>query len=111
MNGFARYLAIVLLAVFAVGTVAHAAAVPANCVSISLTGDANSGLCPQGCPGGSDNFTTCDQNCVLPLLAISTDPIWVLEVFAPIFAVAPEADLSGRSKLPDPYPPKPIILI
>lgn len=60
--------------------------------------------------GGSDNPMHCQPTCIAPVLAVLPQDFAVTVVPAlqqP--QVLPDPLLSGRSSLPDPYPPRPTI--
>lgn len=102
---------ILILAVFAAGSVVHAA----NATSMNMqmafaaidSGDM--GDC-QDCPDGRDDMQACDNVCVSPSLAVvpSGQPD-LPEAGTTTESPVPHS-VTGRSGLPDPYPPRSITL-
>lgn len=106
-----RILAILMLAVFAAGSVVHAATAASMNMKMALAAidSGDMGDC-QDCPGGSDDMKSCDNVCVSPLLAVvpSGQP-GLPEAETATESLAPHSG-AGRTGLPDPYPPRSIIL-
>jgi hypothetical protein len=111
MRKLARMFAIVLLAVFAAGTVANAAGATSMSLKMSAIAmaDGTMGDC-QDCPSDNSNSLACDQACVVPLVAIA--PVTRIDLPAAQTEVAVSAvkESTGRTGPPLPYPPRTIIL-
>ncbi|WEX90261.1 hypothetical protein PZN02_005633 [Sinorhizobium garamanticum] len=112
MDRLARIVAIVLLVVFATGTVAHAA----NATSMSFTmspaamADGDMGDC-DGCPPGDDGKTSlCAQFCLATFIAVPTAAELELPVLAVDLATLPAEEITGRTGPPDLPPPRTIVL-
>jgi hypothetical protein len=104
-----RIFAIVLLAVFAAGTVVHAANVTSMSLARSPTAmaDGDMGDC-DGCPPGDDGKASlCGQICLAPFAVISAAAVAVM---AADVAASPAEEITGRAGLPDPPPPRTIVL-
>lgn len=112
MSKLVRTLVIVLLAVFAVGTVVHAASATSMAVKMALadTNGGNMGDCPD-CSGDEGRVPLCDQVCVTPFVAMPVGTAPALPVFAYNFAITSLGDSASLSGPPDPYPPRIDILI
>jgi len=106
-----RILTILILAVFAAGSVVHAANAASMNIKMALAAidGANMGDC-QDCPDGGDNIQPCDNVCVFPILAVVPSGQFDL----PGAETAPESlvhhSVAGRTGPPDPYPPRSIML-
>ena len=85
MKRYARILTILMLAVFAAG----------NC---------------QDCPDGSNELQPCDYVCVSPVLAILPSGESGLPAAVTITEKPVDLSMSGRTGLPNPYPPRSTIL-
>ena len=112
MSKLARILVIVLLAAFAVGTVAHAASATSMALKMSLA-DTNGGNmedCP-GCSGDEGTVPVCDQVCVTPFVAVPAGAALTLPLFPYHHVDLPLRDSTSLSGPPDPYPPRTNILI
>ncbi|WP_372071403.1 hypothetical protein P7L75_23140 [Tistrella mobilis] len=111
MKRFTRILALTLLAVFAAGTVAHAAGATTMAVKMALAaaGAMDMGDC-EGCGSGGDDGksgATCDIICISPFAGtLNVEGSFLLPI-----ATAPSAfgryDFVGCTGPPDPYPPRP----
>jgi len=112
MSKLARILVIILLAAFAVGTVAHAASATSMAVKMSLTdtNGGNMGDCPD-CSGDEGRVPLCDQVCVTPFVAVPADAALTLPLFPYNHVNLPFSDSTSLSGPPDPYPPRTNILI
>lgn len=114
MKLFARIITFVLLAALATGTFVHAASATAMTVKMALAGAGGMDMigCEDCGSGGNDSDlgTSCDIVCVTPLMAtVCAGKILLPPVVAP--AVADGAyDVVGRNELPDPDPPRTLIL-
>lgn len=114
MKGLAHFLAAVLVALFAAGSVVHTvgAAVTDLKMAVAAADGMNMPDC-EGCGtgGGDDPASICDIPCITPALA-------ALDVAAAIprpISVAAQSvptdhSLTGRTGPPDPYPPRPLVL-
>jgi hypothetical protein len=112
MDGVVRIFAIVLLAVFAAGTVAHAANVTSMSLAMSpaAMADGDMGDC-DGCPPGDDGKASlCGQICLAPFAAIPTAAGFEVAVMAADVAAKPAEEMTGRTGLPAPPPPRTIVL-
>ncbi|PSH64283.1 hypothetical protein CU102_22480 [Phyllobacterium brassicacearum] len=112
MNRLARIFAIVLLAVFAAGTVADAANVTSMSLAMSpaAMADGDMGDC-DGCPPGNEGKASrCGQICLAPFAAIPAAAGFELAVMAADVAASPAEEITGSSGLPDPPPPRTIVL-
>jgi hypothetical protein len=112
MDRLARILAVVLLAVFAAGTIAHGAS--ATSMSLAMSHDAmaggDMGDC-DGCPPGDDGKASlCGQVCLAPFAAIPAAVSIELPLVAAEMAASPLQEMVGRTGPPDPSPPRTIIL-
>jgi len=112
MSKLVRTLVIVLLTVFAVGTVVHAASATSMAVKMALadTDGGNMGDCPD-CSGDKDAVPVCDQVCVTPFVAMPVGSALALPAFTYSFAITSLGDSVSLSGPPDPYPPRTDILI
>jgi hypothetical protein len=113
MDRLARIFAIVLLAVFAAGTVAHAANVTSMSLAMSPTAmaDGDMGDC-DGCPPGDDGKASlCGQICLAPFAAILVAAGLELPVMTADIAASPAEEIAGRTGPPDPAPPRTIVLL
>jgi hypothetical protein len=102
---------ILVLTVFAVGSVVHAANATSMNMQMALTAidSGDMGDC-QDCPDGRDDMQACDNVCVSPILAVvpSGQPD-LPEAETTTESPVPHS-VTGRSGLPDPYPPRSITL-
>jgi len=106
-----RILLILLLAVFSAGSVLHAAnAASMNAkMTIAAIGSGDMGDC-QDCPDGGDDMQPCGNVCVFPILAVvPVDQAGLPEVETTIESLVSHS-VSGRTGLPEPYPPRSIAL-
>jgi hypothetical protein len=111
MDRLARILAIVLLAAFALGTVAHAARTTRMTLAMSVPAmaDADMGDC-EGCPDDDGNISTCGQACLAPFVAIAATAGVELPFVAASIAGSVLKAPDGHVKSPDPSPPRSIFL-
>lgn len=111
MNNLVRLSAIVLLAVFTMGTVAHAANATMMSVAMSpvAMADADMGDC-DGCPPGDDKASLCVDLCLAPFVAILATGEFRLPCIAPHLPASPLDEIDGCAGTPDPSPPRTIIL-
>jgi hypothetical protein len=112
MDRLSRVLAIVLLAVFAAGTIAHAANVTAMALAMSPAamtgGDMNDcDACP---PRDDGKAQICGAACLVPFAAIPAAVGIELASVAAEIAALPLQELVGHTGPPDPSPPRTIIL-
>ncbi|MCA1404297.1 hypothetical protein I6F26_16545 [Ensifer sp. IC3342] len=112
MDRLVRIFAIVLLAVFAMGSVAHAA----NATGMSLTmsaaamADEDMGDC-DGCPPGDDGKASlCAQFCLATFIAVPAATELELPILAVDLATLSAEEIAGRTGPPDPPPPRTIVL-
>lgn len=112
MNCYARFLTILLLVVFSIGTTIHAANAATMGISMALGTDMAD--C-QGCSDGPDssdgNGLTCDTDCVISLVVHVQAPGVALPVFHLIHSVFTVSIAHGRLGIPEPHPPRSSILI
>ena len=107
MERLARILAIVLLAAFALGTVAHAARTTsmALAMSASTMADGDMGDC-EGCPDNDGTTSTCGQVCLTPFVgipaAVGVELPFVASSIARPALKAPD----GHVGSPNPSPPR-----
>lgn len=110
MDRLARIFAIVLLAVFAAGTVAHAA----NATSMSLAmssaamADGDMSDC-DACPPEDGKAPLCGQACLAPFVAIPAAAGVELSLVVAETAASPLKEMVGHTGPPDPSPPRTII--
>lgn len=111
MRNLARMFAIVLLVVFAAGTVANAAGMTSMSLKMSAIamGDGTMADC-QDCPSDTGNSLACEQACVVPLIAIAPVAGIDLPAVQTEVAVFPVEESAGHTGPPLPYPPRTIIL-
>ncbi len=111
MARYVRILMIMVLAAFAAGTVVHAAnaATMSAKMTLAVIDGADMGDC-QDCSDGNDNMPPCDNVCISPILAVvpSGQPS-LPGAKTTTESLAPQSVI-GRTGLPDPYPPRSIIL-
>lgn len=112
MDRLARIVALILLTIFVVGTVAH----EANATSMSLAmssvamAEDDMGNCA-GCPLGEDGKASlCSQHCLASFAAVPAAAGLQLFVMAVDLAASPVEELVGQTDTPDPPPPRTIIL-
>tara|TARA_R110000751_G_scaffold90592_2_gene177757 strand:- start:5832 stop:6170 length:339 start_codon:yes stop_codon:yes gene_type:complete len=111
MKRYARILTILMLAVFAAGSVVHTANAASMNTTMALTAidSGDMGYC-QDCPDGSDELQPCDFVCVSPLLAILPSGESGLPAAVTITEKSVDRSMGGRTGLPNPYPPRFTIL-
>ncbi|RWK78418.1 MAG: hypothetical protein E5X43_01125 [Mesorhizobium sp.] len=112
MDKLIRLFAIVLLAVFGAGTVAHASNATSMSIAMSpaAMGDGDMGDC-EGCPPGEDGKAQiCGQACLVPFAAIPAAVGIELPLVAADIVTSPLEEIAGRTALPEPYPPRTTIL-
>jgi|TARA_Y100000815_G_scaffold144340_1_gene130620 hypothetical protein len=110
MKRYVRILTILMLAVFAAGSVVHTANSASMNTTMALTAfDNDMGDC-QDCPDGSDNMLSCDYICVSPLSAILPSGESGLPAAVTITEKSVDRSMTGRTGLPNPYPPRSTIL-
>jgi hypothetical protein len=111
MNRLARILAIVLLAVFAAGTVAHAtqATSMSLAMSVSTMGEGGMGDC-DACPLEGGKAPVCGQACMAPFAAIPAAAGIELPFVAAGIASSPLKAPDGFIRSPDHSPPRTIFL-
>ena len=110
MKRFTRTFALILLAVFAAGTVAHAASATTMSLKMALAAGGTMDMddC-EGCGSGGDDGksgATCDIICISPFAGtLNAEGSFLRPV-----AATPSAfglyDFAGRTGPPDPYPPR-----
>ena len=103
--------AIVLLAVFAVGTVENVAGATKMSLKMSAIemGDMDMGDC-QGCPSDDDVTPVCTQACMVPLNAIMSTDLAELPPVRSVFVVSIVSESDGHIRPPQPFPPRVILL-
>lgn len=111
MARYVRILSILLLAVFAVGTVVHAANVASMNMQMAFAAidGGDIGGC-QDCPDGGDDMQLCDDVCVSPISAVMPFGQAGLPEVAATIERSVSRSMSGRTGLPNPYPPRFITL-
>ncbi len=113
MDRLARIFAIVLLVVFAAGTVAHAASVTSMSLAMSsgAIADGDMGDC-DGCPPADDGKASlCMQFCLAPLVGIPAAAGFELPILLDVdVATPPTEDMAGQTGRPDLPPPRTILL-
>ena len=108
MSKLARILAVVFLAVFAVGTAAHAAV--STDMSLKMASMADEGMADcQDCPGDGGQVSVCDQFCLLTFAAICAPAGAELPNTAELVAIRAKDMPGGEGGPPDPYPPRTIL--
>lgn len=107
MARYVRVLMIMMLAAFAAGTVVHTAnaATMSAKMTLAVIDGAGMGDC-QDCPNGNDDMQPCDNVCVSPVLAVVPSgqpglPSVEMTTESPVLQGA-----TGRTGLPEPYPPR-----
>jgi hypothetical protein len=112
MDSLARILAIVLLAVFAAGTVAHGASATSMALAMSPAAMASGGMgdCDKCPPGDDGKVLFCSQFCLAPFAAIPAAAGVELLFAAAEVTASPLQVMVGRTGPPDPSPPRIIIL-
>lgn len=110
MGKLARAVGILLIVVFAVGTVAHAAAATSMLLAMSAAemGDDMDGCA--GCPEDDGDAGSCDVACVASFAALPQDT-GAAALFQSCAIVAPAIPCHGHTGPPDPYPPRNAVLI
>lgn len=107
MSKVARILAAVLLAVFAAGTGAHAAAATDMSLKMSMASMDDCGMSDcQDCPGDETQGSACDQVCVTTLAAICPPAAAELPHVGGVVSSPFAKPSDGRTGPPDPYPPR-----
>lgn len=111
MHRPSRILAIILLAVFAFGTVAHAARATSMSLAMSPAAmDGGMGDC-DGCPPDDDGkMLSCAQFCLAPFTAIPAAAGIELPLVATEIAASPLNETVGHTGRPEPSPPRTTIL-
>jgi hypothetical protein len=111
MKRYARILTILMLAVFAAGSVVHTANAASMNTTMALTAidSGDMGNC-QDCPDGGNELQPCDYICVSPVLAILRSGESGLPAAVTITEKPVDLSMSGRTGLPNPYPPRSTIL-
>ena len=111
MKRYARILTILMLAVFAAGSVVHTANTTSMNTTMALAVIDNGDLdnC-QDCPDGGDNMQSCDYVCVSPVLAIVQSSESSQPATAAITEILVLRSMTGLTDLPNPYPPRSTIL-
>jgi hypothetical protein len=107
MDRLARILAIVLLAAFAMGTVAHAANATSMSVAMSAPtmADGEMGDC-ESCPNDDGKTSTCGQACLAPFVGIPATAGVELPFVASSIARPALKAPAGHVRSPDPSPPR-----
>jgi hypothetical protein len=107
MKRYARILTILMLAVFAAGSVVHTANAASMNTTMALTAVENGdmGSC-KDCPVGGGDMQPCDSICVSPLSAILPSGEPGLPEAVTTTEDAVYLSMAGRTGLPNPYPPR-----
>ena len=106
-----RMVLVVLLAVFAVGTVVHAA--NATIMSVKMASAAAGGMQDGGCdecPSGDGKASVCAGMCVQPLWATAANGETLSSIIKGVFSGVYSSPIETRAGPPDPYPPRFLIL-
>ena len=111
MARYVRIFMIMMLAVFAAGTVVHAAsaAIMSAKMTLAVIDGADMGDC-QDCPDGSGDMQPCDNVCVSPIMAVVPSGQPGLPQVEATTESSVLQSVTGRTGSPDPYPPRSIIL-
>jgi hypothetical protein len=111
MDKLARIFAIVLLAAFAMGTVAHAARATSMSLAMAVPAmaDADMGDC-DACPPDEGKTPICGQACLAPFVAIAATVGVELPFAASCIAGSVLKAPDGHVGSPDPSPPRTIFL-
>jgi hypothetical protein len=112
MKNLVRLSAIVLLTVFTIGTVTHAANATTMSVAMSpvAMAEAAMGDC-DGCPlGDDDKASLCVDLCLTPFVAILATGEFKLPLIALHLPASTPDEIYGCVGIPDPSPPRTIIL-
>jgi hypothetical protein len=111
MDKLARIFAIVLLAAFAMGTVAHAASATGMSVAMSAPAmaDADMGDC-DACPPDDGKAPVCGQACLTPFVGIAGAVGLELPFAAASIAGSALRAPDGHVRSPDPSPPRTTLL-
>jgi hypothetical protein len=105
MDRLARFLAIALLAIFAVSMIAHGARATTMVMSHLEMAD-SMGDC-DGCPSPDDGkMPFCGQVCLAPFAALPAPADIEFPVVATDVATSALKAMSGLSGPPDPHPPR-----
>lgn len=110
MATLVRALLIVLVAAFAAGTVAHAANATTMDVTMAIESVAMDMPNCQGCPDADDGLPSCDTVCITPFVAVIPVAAAAMPVVGSLLSTPAVRQVVGRAGLPDPYPPRSIIL-
>jgi len=99
-----------VLAAFVAGTIVHVSSATAMNLKMALAADDGGMVGCKVCPDDNEKMTPCDNDCVVPTLAILSD---VEAQVPPAERVATRAiaeNMSGRTGPPEPFPPRNIQL-
>ena len=109
MTRWTRLLVMLVLVAFVAGSIAHIGNATTMNLKIAFAGDGDGGMVGcKVCPGDNDEMAPCDNDCMVPTLAVLPD---IEEQIPPAERVARRAiaeNLSGRTGPPEPYPPRTI---
>jgi len=111
MKRYARILTILMLAVFAAGWMSNTvnAANMNTEMALNAIDSGDMGDC-EDCPDDSANMQRCDYVCVSSMLAIVPSCESELSATVTTTEKSIHQSMAGRSRLPDPHPPRFIIL-
>lgn len=113
MGRIRHLICIVLLVVFAAGTVAHAAAATEMAVTLAVADVAETGMDMPECSGcetdASMDMAACDLACTAPLVADLNGAVATRPCLRPQHEPSLECDLRGRMGLPAFDPPRTLI--
>ena len=105
-----RILMILILAVFAAGSVVQATNAASMDMKMALAAiDGGMSDC-QDCPDGSEDMQACDKICVSPVLAVVPSNEPGVSMASSIAESLVPRSVTGRTGLLDPDPPRPFIL-
>ncbi|MBS3651864.1 hypothetical protein KEU06_24965 [Pseudaminobacter sp. 19-2017] len=110
MSRLVRILAVVLLAAYAAGSVAHVAAATDMSLKMSMATMDDGGMADcQDCPGDDGQASACDQFCVTTLAAICPPAGTDLPNVTNVVAARTAGPHGGHAGPPDPHPPRTIL--
>ncbi|MGB7318994.1 MAG: hypothetical protein WBC85_13600 [Planktotalea sp.] len=110
MIKFLHIFILLIVSTFAFGNVLHSA--NATTMSMKIMTAAVDGAEMDQCQecANSDKLSSCDSACVSPVLAVLQSPSPEIRVFAAITKTMFSINITGLVGLPEPHPPKSIIL-
>lgn len=111
MARYVRIFMVMMLTAFAAGSVVNAANATSMNMQMALSSldSGDMGDC-QDCPDGGDDMQVCDNVCVSPILAVVPSGQTGLPEARTRTESLVLQSVTGRTGLPDPYPPRSITL-